>query len=99
ETLPLFTDEEEEFVLDDGTSNEAAEVVEDKLGGLGGEVVTGVEVVVADDLECAAVEGVRTALSDYVEGGARGAAELGGGVGGIDLELLDEVRTDVAHER
>ena len=62
------------------------------LAGVGqDEVVAGVEVFVAEELEEAAVDLVGAGARGYVNDAAVEAAELGGDVVGLDGELLDVV--------
>ena len=61
-----------------------------RAGG-GGEVVAGVEVLVAEELEEAAVDGVGAGAGGDVDDAAVETAELGGDVVGLDGELLDVV--------
>ena len=82
--------------MEDGAADGAAVEVAAVLGfagdgGDGGEVVAGVEVFVAEELEEAAVEGVGAGAGGDVDDAAVEAAELGGDVVGFDGELLDGV--------
>jgi len=77
----------------DGAAEGAAELVEDEVGGGGGggEEVFGVEFGVAEEFEGGAVEIAAAGLDDDVGEAAGGAAVLGVGGAGLDLELLDGV--------
>ncbi len=99
ETLPLFPYEEEEFVLDDWAADVEAEVVVNELRLLPGDVVGRVKGVVPQVLKCAAMDLVGARLGDNIEGRTRRATVFGGRVRGVDLDLLNEVRTDVIHQR
>ena len=89
----LVVAEEEEAVAEDGEAEGSAIEVAAVLGlaAGGGEVVAGVEVFVAEELEEAAVEGVGAGAGGDVDDAAVEAAELGGDVVGFDGEFLNVV--------
>ena len=97
----LVVGEEEEFVAEDGAADCAAE---DGLGeGIdrgdrGGVLVgptVGVELVVLEEAEDAAMEAVGAALHDHDDVAAVDVAELGVGVRGDDANLIEGVGTGV----
>src|SRR5690242_10635133 len=100
EALPLIGSREEEVILPDGASQGSAKLIKPQLsgfcvdvriaGGLAEEVV-GIELVVAEKLVDAAVEGVGAGLGDDVDDGRSAVAILRGHIQGEFLEFLDDV--------
>ena len=86
--LPLLAHEEEQLVLLDGAAEVVAEIVVAQLGEIGREEIARVQSVVAEVFEGPAVKLVGAVLGHEVESHARGAAVLGGEVGGLNLDLL-----------
>ena len=84
----MVAEEEEGAVAEHGPAQGGAEVVLAEVRLVGGEGGGGGQALGAVEQVGAAVEGVGPALGDDVGDGPAGAAELRGGVGGDDLELL-----------
>ncbi len=100
---PLVVEEEERLVLDDRAAVGAAEhmLAEGRLLASGAvvEEVVRVEPVVAQELERAAVVGVRSRLDLQVDDAAERVAEFGGVRARLHLELVERVDAREEHDR
>ena len=92
----LIIEKEEDLVFDDGAAEGAAELVPAQGRVEGGEMVGGVEEIVAKEFEEGSVPLVRAGLGGGLEQGAGDGAELGVVVTGGYFEILErvEVRID-----
>ena len=87
---------------DDGSADSAAELVAMDIVGHGSEVRSGVEVAIAQELECVAMELAAAGLGDDIDHRARALAIFGVVVAGLNAELLQGIREweraiDVGH--
>ena len=87
----LIAAEEEQLVLDDGAADDAAELIALQRVAVGGEIVLGVEVVVAEEVEDRAVEGIGSGARDDVDDRAGMEAVLRGEAGGLHAEFLNGI--------
>ena len=95
----LIIAEDEQLVLDNGRADRAAELIAAELGNPRRERGPGVDVVIADELERAAVNFVAAGLQGSVDNSAAGAAELGRSDVGLYLEFLNRLRRGEEHDR
>ncbi len=87
----LIVDEVEDFIAMDGAAEGAAELVLAEGSAGGREVVAGVEIGVAEEVEGAAVEAVAAGFGDDADLAAAELTDLGVEVAGDDAELGDGV--------
>ena len=90
-TQPLISEEEEATVTDEPAANVAPELVEAERKPGRKDWVAGIEDVIAQKIEQAAMRSVRAGLRGYVHLAAGGAAIFGGKEHGVDAELFDGV--------
>jgi len=93
--FPLFAYKKEELVLLDRSVEVPAEIVEPQFRSYGREETTPVKLVIAKEFKSAAVKSVATAARDNIDGCSGVATIFSGKVGGLDLDFLDEVNSDV----
>ena len=91
---PFISEEEEAAVADEPAAEVAAELVETERQPGGKNGIAGVEDVVAQEFEQAAMQRVRAGLRGDVDLAAGRAAVLGGEEHGVDMEFLDGVGRD-----
>ena len=84
-------EEEEAAVADDPAAEIAAELVEAKRKPGGKDGIAGIEDVVAQEFEQAAMQGVRAGLRGDINLAAGGASVFGGKEHRVDVEFLDGV--------
>src|SRR5260221_9327565 len=99
--MPVIAPKVERFVLLNGTADDSAELVllQDLLSGLAGRIVAvieevvGVKRLVPDELEHATMHLVAARLCDHVHVRAGVPPKAGVIGGGLNLELLNRIRT------
>ncbi len=93
----FLTTKEEEFVFDDRPVEVPTKIIETKFSSLWRLGVSRIKFIVAQELISCAVIIVCTAARDHVDCGACVAPVLSREVGGLNLNFLDEVDTDVVY--
>src|SRR5262249_3762715 len=93
--FPFLAAEEEQLVFHNGSGQIPTEVVEPEFAFLRRKEVPRVERVIPDELEDAAMELIAAASRYYVHRSARVPAVLRRKVRGLDVDLANEINSDV----